>query len=137
MPPKKEKLVDLDYANNYVHSGTLPVTYISNVENATQGYPRLQKLKDLKKDQILKHAITPCGARVRSQDIVSTLHTWIHEYNLQFDVVMIGALVDNQFIRPILEQLPLHRLCAKPGFLFVWATSRKIQKLSKILAGEK
>lgn len=136
MPPKKEKLVDLDYANNYVHSGTLPVTYISNVENATQGYPRLQKLKDLKKDQILKHAITPCGARVRSQDIVSTLHTWIHEYNLQFDVVMIGALVDNQFIRPILEQLPLHRLCAKPGFLFVWATSRKIQELSKILAGE-
>ena len=129
-------MVDLDYANNYVHSGTLHVTYISKEENATQGYPRLQKLKDLKKDQILKHAITPCGARVRSQDIVSTLHTWIHEYNLQFDVVMIGALVDNQFIRPILEQLPLHRLCAKPGFLFVWATSRKIQELSKIITRE-
>lgn len=137
MPPKKREQTEMDYANNYVHTGVLPVTYISNIRHPAQGYPKLQKLKDLKEQLILKHAIKPSGARVRSLEIVSTLNSWIRDYNLQFDVIMIGALVDNQFIRPILEQLPLHKLCAKPGFLFVWASSQKIQELSKLLAGEK
>lgn len=136
MSPKKKENSELDYANNYVHLGVLPGTYISNVDNPTLGYPRLQKLKDLKREQIQKYAITPRGARVSPGAIVGTLNRWIHEHNLQFDVIMIGALVDNQFIRPLLELLPLHRLCAKPGFLFVWATSRKIQELTQILAGD-
>ena len=46
---------------------------------------------------------------------------------------MIGALVENQFILPILNSIPIHRLCSKPGFLFIWATTQKIQELTRLL----
>lgn len=125
--------VQVDYTNNHVHTGKLPVEFIENIQNPLEGYPKLQKLRQLKRKQVLDHATRPYGCRVAPDRIIPTLNRWINIHKLQFDVIMIGALADNQFIYPILSQLPLHRLCAKPGFLFIWATTHKIQELSKLL----
>ncbi|ODV82172.1 uncharacterized protein CANTADRAFT_4200 [Suhomyces tanzawaensis NRRL Y-17324] len=132
-PTTMGKLDALDYANNYIHTGKSPVEYIRNINNPIEGYPKLTRLHNLKKEQVKKHAVQPYGARVPTNKIVPTLNKWINEYGLKFDVIMIGALVENQFILPILLNLPIHQLCAKPGFLFIWATTHKIQELTKVL----
>ncbi|RLV90913.1 Karyogamy protein KAR4 [Spathaspora sp. JA1] len=125
--------VELDYCNNYVHTGIPASKYIRNVNNPIEGYPKLAKLHQLKKQQIRKHALKPYGCRVPSDRIIPTLNKWIEVYGLKFDVIMIGALVENQFILPILNNIPIYKLCSKPGFLFIWSTTQKIQELTKLL----
>lgn len=122
-----------DYSNHYIHSKRPPIKHVRNIQNPMEGYPKLQKLHQLKKNQILQHAVKPYGCKITSELIIPTLKSWINDYELQFDVIMIGALVENQFIQPLLYQLPLYKLCAKPGFLFIWATTQKIQELTKFL----
>lgn len=128
---------EIDYSNHYLHSGKFPTEYIRNVRKQTDGYPKLQRLKDLKAQQVELHAITPYGVKCSTSDIVPTLNMWVNDYNLQFDVIMIGALVENQFIVDILNSLPLFKLCAKPGFVFIWATTANIKQLTTLLNGEK
>ncbi|CUM65929.1 uncharacterized protein PRCAT00003582001 [Priceomyces carsonii] len=124
---------DNDYSNNYVHSGTLPTRYIRNSNNPLEGYPKLNRLHQLKRKQILNHSTKPYGARVSSSEIIPTLNKWIDTYGLKFDVIMIGALIENQFILPLLMNLPIHKLCSRPGYMFIWATTQKIQELTKLL----
>lgn len=133
---RKTALDELDYSNHYLHSGQYPTALIRNVENQTEGYTKLQKLREFKQEQVRLHAVKPYGKRCRPQEIVSVLDQWL-EQGLQFDVIMIGALVENQFIVEILDLLPLFKLCAKPGFLFIWATTANIKQLTTLLNGEK
>ncbi|KAL6449817.1 KAR4 Karyogamy protein KAR4 [Candida maltosa Xu316] len=126
----------VDYCNHYVHTGEPGIKYIRNVNNSVEGYPKLAKLHHLKRLQVKKHAMQPYGVRCSTDQIVPTLNRWIDVYNLKFDVIMIGALVENQFILPILNSIPIHRLCSKPGFLFIWATTHKIQELTRLLNNE-
>ena len=134
--PRVEQAREYDYSNRYVHTRLSPVGEVRNIQNPAEGYPKLQKLHQLKHAQTGKHVVKPYGCRVEPNQMIPTLNSWINNYKLQFDVIMIGALVENQFIQPLLCQLPLHRLCAKPGFLFIWATTQKIQELSKFLNSE-
>lgn len=129
---------DNDYTNNYIHSESkdLPVKYVRNVKNSVEGYPKLQRLFELKEVQTDKYACTPFGARVDVDNMVSTLNKWIYKDNLVFDVIMIGSLTENQFIYPLLTQLPLEKLCAKPGFLFIWASAKKINELTGLLKSD-
>ncbi|KAH3684713.1 hypothetical protein WICPIJ_004299 [Wickerhamomyces pijperi] len=129
---------DNDYTNNYIHSDSkdLPVKYVRNVKNSVEGYPKLQRLFQLKENQTEKYACTPFGARVDVDNMVSTLNKWIYKDNLVFDVIMIGALTENQFIYPLLSQLPLEKLCSKPGFLFIWASAKKINELTGLLKSD-
>lgn len=122
-----------DYSNHYIHSGILPVRYIRNAKQQVEGYPKLQRLCRLKEQQIRKYATVPFGARVKTENMVKTLNSWVHNYHLQFDVIMIGALSENQLLYPILSQLPIDKLAAKPGFLFIWASTQKISELSRLL----
>lgn len=122
-----------DYTNNHVRTGIPPQQYVRNRNNIFDGYPKLQKLQILKHQQIEKHLIKPFGCRVSTEKILPTLKTWCDEYHLQFDIIMIGALVENQFLFPLLTQLPLLKLCSKPGFLYIWATKEKIDDLGKLL----
>lgn len=133
---RKPSLNDLDYSNYYLHSGQFPTLFIRNVEVQTEGYPKLQKLKELKLCQVEQHAVKPYGKRCSTRSIIPTLHEWAGR-GLQFDVIMIGALVENQFIVDILNLLPLFKLCAKPGFVFIWATTANIKQLTSLLNGEK
>ncbi|KAH3667765.1 hypothetical protein WICMUC_005297 [Wickerhamomyces mucosus] len=127
-----------DYSNHYIHSNfeELPVKYVRNIENPVEGYPKLQRLFQLKEYQNSKYNCTPFGARVELDNMVSTLNRWIYKENLVFDVIMIGALSENQFIYPLLTQLPLERLCSKPGFLFIWASVKKINELAGLLKSD-
>lgn len=126
----------VDYCNRYIHTGQSGIKYIRNVNNSVEGYPKLAKLHHLKRLQVKKHSLQPYGVRCATNQIVPTLNRWIEIYNLKFDVIMIGALVENQFILPILNSIPIHRLCSKPGFLFIWSTTQKIQELTKLLNNE-
>lgn len=125
-----------NYSNNYVHTGSLPQKHVTNCDNPVEGYPKLQKLFEEKEKQISDYATTPYGCKVNIDQMVPTLNKWIRKDNITFDVVMIGCLTDNQFIYPLLTQLPLDKLVSKPGFLFIWASARKINELSKLLNNE-
>lgn len=122
-----------DYSNNYIHSGKLPFKYIRNAKQQVEGYPKLQKLYKLKEQQIQKFATKPFGCRVTTENLSKTLNSWVYDYDLQFDVIMIGALTENQLIYPLLTKLPIDKLCSKPGFLFIWASTQKISELSTLL----
>lgn len=133
--PAREVFVN-DYSNHYIHTGSDPQSHVTNIENSVEGYPKLQKLFEEKEKQVSEFATKPLGCRVSIDKMVPTLNKWIQRDNLTFDVVMIGCLTDNQFIYPLLTQLPLDRLVSKPGFLFIWASTQKINELSKLLNNE-
>lgn len=111
----------------------MPHQHVTNIDNTVEGYPKLQKLFKAKEEQISEYATTPFGCKVDINQIVPTLNHWIQQEDLAFDVVMVGCLTDNQFIYPILTQLPLDKLLTKPGFLFIWASVHKINELSRLL----
>lgn len=134
---KRQRPVENDFSNNYVHTRRLPTGYIRNVELPTDGYPKLQRLKELKAEAVANHAVKPYGVHVDTSQIVPTLNMWSKEHALQFDVIMIGALCENQFLLPLLNSLPLYKLCAKPGFLFIWTTTANIKQLTNLLNGDK
>ena len=125
-----------DYANHYIHTGSLPQKYVKNSENTVEGYPNLQKLFRLKEKQAANHATAPYGCRANIDEMVPTLNTWIHKDKLVFDVVMIGCLTENQFIYPLLSSLPIDKLISKPGFLFIWGSAQKINELTKLLQND-
>ncbi|EDO18945.1 hypothetical protein Kpol_2002p15 [Vanderwaltozyma polyspora DSM 70294] len=125
-----------DYSNNYIHTGSLPQKHVSNISNTVEGYPKLQKLFQMKEKQIAQYATTPFGCKVNIDQMVPTLNSWIQKEKLTFDVVMIGCLTDNQFIYPLLTQLPLDKLVSKPGFLFIWASAQKINELTRLMNNE-
>lgn len=125
-----------DYSNNYIHTNSYPQKHVTNIENTVDGYPKLQKLFQEKNKQVANYATRPYGCKVDIDEMVPTLNKWIQHDNLTFDVVMIGCLTDNQFIYPLLTQLPLDRLISKPGFLFIWASVQKINELTRLLNNE-
>ncbi|CCK69142.1 Kar4p KNAG_0C00290 [Huiozyma naganishii CBS 8797] len=125
-----------NYSDNYIHTGSFPQAHVTNVENTVEGYPKLQKLFQEKEKQIADYATKPYGCKVAIDEMVPTLKNWIKKDKITFDVVMIGCLTDNQFIYPLLTQLPLDKLISKPGFLFIWASVQKINELSRLLNNE-
>ena len=122
-----------DYTNNYIHCGKLPYKYIRNARQQVEGYPKLQRLYKLKEQQVQKYATRPYGCKVDTDDLAKTLNSWVYDHDLQFDVIMIGALTENQLIYPLLAKLPIDKLCSKPGFLFIWASTQKISELSTLM----
>lgn len=131
--PPARKFKDNDFSNNYIHTGQLPSKFVRNIKNPVEGYPKLQRLFQLKERQAQSYACTPFGARVDIDNMIPTLNKWIVKDRLVFDVIMIGSLTENQFIYPLLAKLPLDKLCSKPGFLFIWASAQKINELSRLL----
>lgn len=125
-----------DYSNHCVHTDSLPQKHVSNIENTVEGYPKLEKLFQMKNEQVAQYATTPFGCKVDIDQMVPTINHWIQKEKLMFDVVMIGCLTDNQFIYPLLTQLAMDRLISKPGFLFIWASAQKINELSRLLNNE-
>ncbi|KAK6202490.1 karyogamy protein KAR4 [Scheffersomyces amazonensis] len=135
---KTQEVNEMDFCNHVLHNDARvrndsSIKYIRNVNNPFEGYPKLSKLHQLKRSQMIKHAVKPYGVRIPTEKIIPTLYHWIEVYGIKFDVIMIGALVENQFILPILNNIPFHKLCSKPGFLFIWATTQKIQELTNLL----
>lgn len=135
--PPADSYLGNNYSNNYIHTGESPISYIRNVKNTVEGYPKLQRLFQLKESQVDENALIPYGCRVDIDTMIPTLKKWIFKDHLAFDVIMIGSLTENQFIYPLLSELPLEKLCSKPGFLFIWASSQKINELTNLLNNDK
>lgn len=125
-----------NYTENYIQTDEFPQQYIRNKENTVEGYPKLQKLMDLKEQQVVTHSTKAYGCRMNVDKMTPYLKKWIAEDGLNFDVVMIGCLSENQFLYPVLRSLPIDKLISKPGFLFIWASSTKINELSRYLNEE-
>lgn len=126
-----------DFSNNFIHDNkSFPQSHVSNIDNTVDGYPKLQKLFKEKQKIISKYTCKPYGCKLSIDEMIPTLNRWIKRDNLQFDVVMIGCLTENQFIYPLLTQLPLDKLISKPGFLFIWASVQKINELTRLLKNE-
>ncbi|CCE63483.1 hypothetical protein TPHA_0E03940 [Tetrapisispora phaffii CBS 4417] len=125
-----------DYSNNYVHRKSFPQKYVANIENTVEGYPKLKRLLEIKEKQILEYSSKPYGCKIGLDQMVPKLNQWIHKDKINFDIVMIGCLSDNQFIYPLLTQLPLDKLVSKPGFLFIWASVHKINELTRLMNTE-
>lgn len=125
-----------NYTDNYIKTDEVPQKYIRNKDNTVEGYPKLQKLMELKAKQIEDHSTKAYGCRMNVDKMAPYLQKWVADYSLNFDVVMIGCLSENQFIYPVLRNLPIDKLISKPGFLFIWASSKKINELSRYLNQE-
>ncbi|CAN3355473.1 karyogamy protein Kar4p [Diutina catenulata] len=123
---------DNDYTNHYITTGEQPVSFVTNIEAPLAGYPKLEQLHQLKTDQINTHATPAFGCRVETASINATLEKWVGG-GVRFDVVMVGALVEGQFVPSFLRLLPLAKILAKPGYFFIWATTPQIRELSEVL----
>lgn len=121
-----------DYSNNYIHSIEKPIKFIRNIENPLIGYPKLNKLIELKSKAIKTFKIKPFGKTLQINQMLPFLNKLVN-YQLKFDIIIIGSITENQFIMPFLINLPLSKLCSKPGFLFIWASSSQINELSSLL----
>lgn len=133
---KTKVLSTNNYTENHIQRDEFPQQYIRNKENPVEGYPKLQKLMVLKEQQLSQYSTKAYGCRMKVDKMTPYLRKWIAEDSLNFDVVMIGCLSENQFLYPILRSLPIDKLVSKPGFLFIWASSTKINELSRYLNEE-
>ncbi|CAH6718474.1 karyogamy protein Kar4p [[Candida] jaroonii] len=127
------KKIENNFANHYVETQELPSGFVTNSSDLIKGYPKLQTLKELKAKQTEKYAVKALGCRVKTRDLVQTVNRWTEEFKLQFDVIMIGCMANNQRVLKFLKELPLLKLCSKPGFLFIWTTVDEIESLTTIL----
>lgn len=125
-----------DYSNHFIHSKILPTNYIRNVENIVDGYPKLEKLLALKNMNNAKYFSKPYGCKAAPNQMANILNEWIVRHKLLFDTIMIGSLTENQFCTSLLASLPLEKLCSKPGFLYLWGSSNKMDEMTQLLTGE-
>ena len=79
-----------DYSDHFLRTGVLPQAHIQNAANPLVGYPRLQKLHELKKAHTRKHACKPFMATTSLESLPLKLHDWASN-NVQFDVVLVGG----------------------------------------------
>ncbi|GMM38902.1 Kar4 protein [Saccharomycopsis crataegensis] len=124
-----------DFSNQYIHNGQFPTDHIPNIESSVEGYPKLKKLLDLKEKKNSEHFTQPLGCRVAPEKMVQVLIQWIYKHNLVFDTIMIGSLTENQQVLPILNQIPLEKLAIRPGFLYIWGSSHKLNELTNSIQG--
>lgn len=129
----KEMGTENNYSNHYVKSDILPTSFVTNISNSLEGYPKLLRLRELKLVQIQQYSVKSYGSRIQPLDMVSRLTSLCDIYKLQFDVIMIGGISNTQKVLQLLRNIPLAKLCSKPGFLFVWTSRQQIEELSEIL----
>lgn len=125
-----------DYLNRYVHTHESPAIHVPGQQETVEAYPKLDRLLKRKQEHNSLFFTKPYGCRVNPDQMVLTIRQWISEYNLCFDTIMIGSLTENQFILPVLTQLPLEKLCVKPGFLYIWGSGHKLNELTSLIEGK-
>lgn len=126
---RKESVVNFgnDHSDFYVHTGKLPQCNVTNIENPVEGYPRLERLHELKRAHFDAHAVAPLGAKVAPYDLQTTLTQWA-DADTHFDVVLIGGCLDNgnAISDSDLERLPIPRLTPKPSILLLWVSNHQL-----------
>ncbi len=82
---------------------------------------------------VSKYKTKPFATKVRPEKMSDTLNKWINRDGLNFDVIVLGAMTENQYIYPLLSQFPIDKLCSQPGYLFIWSSRQKISELAKLI----
>ncbi|KAA8914784.1 hypothetical protein TRICI_002818 [Trichomonascus ciferrii] len=110
-----------DYCDHYLRSGVLPQSHIRNIVEPLTGYPKLQRLHELKQTHNRKHAGKAFGRRVAPEDMAEELFKWTNQSgNLNFDVVMVNGCLDNYPDYDTLVNLPIQKITPRPSILLLW-----------------
>jgi N6-adenosine-specific RNA methylase IME4 len=110
-----------DYCDHYLRSGVLPQSHIRNIVQPLTGYPKLQRLHELKQTHNRKHAGKAFGRQVAPEDMADELSKWTnHSGNLNFDVVMVNGCLDNYPDYDTLVNLPIQKITPRPSILLLW-----------------
>lgn len=113
-----------DYSSYYVNSKVLPQKFVQNIESPHMGYPRLQKLHELKNEHTAAFSASPVSIRVPSSAIPSFLDT-LGSSGARFDVIMIHGCLD-YFPLEHLARLKIDKISAKPSLVFLWCPNSEI-----------
>ena len=113
-----------DYSDAYVHRGILPQSWVQNVGDVFRGYPKLQRLHELKAEQFEQHAAPAVGIRCKDSKIAGVLQS-MKDQQMQFDVLMVHGCIE-EFPLERLSSLPLDGLSSRPSLLFLWVPATKI-----------
>lgn len=111
-----------DYSDHFLRTGVLPQAHIQNATNPLIGYPRLQRLHDLKQAHTRKHACQPYCASVPVPSMPDQLINWANA-GLMFDVVMVGGCLKNTPSLELLTCLPVAQLTPRPSIALIWVPS--------------
>lgn len=115
-----------DYSDYYLRTGVLPQSNIRNIVEPLIGYPKLQRLHQLKLAHNLKYASKPYGRRIDPKHMPGELNNWISQA-MNFDVVMINGCLD---VVPSLNQLtvlPIQRLTPRPSIILLWLPNSALE----------
>lgn len=112
-----------DYSDHFVRTGILPQAHVQNAEIPLVGYPRLQKLHDLKATHTRHYACTPYTSSLSTAEMPHTLHTWATSDDLQFDVILVGGCLPYALSLNTLASLPIPQLTPRPSLALVWVPS--------------
>lgn len=121
-----------DYSDHFLRTGVLPQAHIQNASNPLVGYPRLQKLHELKEAHTRKHACKPFMARASLEDLPLKLHDWATN-NVQFDVVLVGGCFEETPNLDYLASLPVGALTPRPSIALVWVPSFALEMAKQAL----
>lgn len=114
-----------DYSDYYARTGILPQTHILNIENPQIGYPKLQRLHELKRLHTMAHTELPRGERMLPSEQPFLLNSLI-ESDAQFDVVMVHGCISAFPTLGDLQKMPIGYLTPKPSLLFIWAPADRL-----------
>lgn len=115
-----------DYSDHFLRTGILPQAHIMNVSNPLVGYPRLQRLHELKAQRVAENACKPFCASVDVALMPRVLTDWANSGAI-FDVVLVGGCFKTQLRPEYLISLPISLLTPKPSVAFVWVPSHGLE----------
>jgi len=131
-------------STHYLFTTSRPQNEIQNpFPNCFEGYPKLQRLTDLKKSLVLSKAHPPTSLRISFpkenllQKLTAGLPTPIQPpaQGLRFDVIVISEDGGREGFNDIssLATLPIESLAATPSFLFLWLVSSDSLEIGRAL----
>src|SRR5271156_521970 len=131
-------------STHYLFPSSRPQNEIQNpYPNCFEGYPKLQRLTDLKKSLVLSKAHPPTSLRISFptenllQKLTAGLPTPIQPpaQGLRFDVIVVSEDGGRDGFNDItsLATLPIESLAATPSFLFLWLVSSDSLEIGRAL----
>lgn len=116
-----------DYNTLYLHTGQFPQSHVQNIDDIYEGYPKLQRLHERKKEVLDVYSDKPTGLRCLASRIPQTLQLWAAS-GLKFDVVMLHGCISEFPSRQYWRSLPIQQLTPRPSILLVWVAASKLEK---------
>lgn len=115
-----------DYCDHFLRTGELPQSHIQNLSDPLIGYPKLQRLHELKAEHNSEHAGKAYGKKVPLSSMSSELNGWAVK-SAQFDVVLIGGCIEFPPNYEQLTSLPIQRITPRPSILFIWVPGYQLE----------